>query len=187
MPIMHEFKDDCNLLASLIFKQNTGVRERLELSDDYKDKSDNEKKNAVVSYVLQILENDALYHAYKYLKKEKLITFNGGELCSLEYDGLCFKPKRDITKLDIILMNQYVCDKTGFPVVYALKGYFNGLEGDKSDFHECVYGDLLNKKQEEKEALLEKYDGLDIDMDDPDELKYYDMKAEWEKSFCKVE
>lgn len=187
MPIMQEFKDDCNLLASLIFKQNTGVRDRLELSDDYKDKSDNEKRNAVVSYVLQILENDALYHAYKYLKKEKLITFNGGELCSLEYDGLCFKPKRDITKLDIILMNQYVCEKTGFPIVYALKGYFNGLEGDKSDLQGCVYEDLINKKQEEKEALLEKYDGLDVDMDDPDELKYYDMKAEWEKSFCKVE
>ena len=187
MPIMQDFKNDCNLLASLIFKQNTGVRERLELADDYNEKTDYEKKNSVVSYVLQILENDALYHAYKYLKKEKLITFNGGELCSLEYDGLCFKPKRDITKLDIMLMNSYVCDKTGFPIVYALKGYFNGLEGDKSDLHECVYEELINKTQEEKKALLDKYDGLDVDMDDPDELKYYDMKAEWEKTFCKVE
>ena len=187
MPIMQDFKNDCNLLASLIFKQNTGVRERLELADDYNEKTDYEKKNSVVSYVLQILENDALYHAYKYLKKEKLITFNGGELCSLEYDGLCFKPKRDITKLDIMLMNSYVCDKTGFPIVYALKGYFNGLEGDKSDLHECVYEELINKTQEEKKLLLEKYDGLDVDMDDPDELKYYDMKAEWEKTFCKVE
>ena len=187
MPIMQDFKNDCNLLASLIFKQNTGVRERLELADDYKDKTDSDKRNSVVSYVLQILENDALYHAYKYLKKEKLITFNGGELCSLEYDGLCFKPKRDITKLDIMLMNSYVCDKTGFPIVYALKGYFNGLEGDKSDLHECVYEELINKTQEEKKALLDKYDGLDVDMDDPDELKYYDMKAEWEKTFCKVE
>ena len=60
--------------------------------DKYKQKTEYEKMNCVISYFLQIIENDALYHCYKFLVKEGLIT---NKRCCLEKDGLCFPPQKE--------------------------------------------------------------------------------------------
>ena len=65
--------------------------------DKYKQKTEYEKMNCVISYFLQIIENDALYHCYKFLVKEGLIT---NKICCLEKDGFDFHHKKSMTKMN---------------------------------------------------------------------------------------
>ena len=105
MPFMKAFKAECNLLKELIWQNNLLMKEVLSKDEEYVSKPEYRKKNCLVSYFMQVIENDALFHAYKYLKKENLID---ALIVSLEYDGLCFPPKRPITDDDMKALNEYV-------------------------------------------------------------------------------
>jgi hypothetical protein len=122
LPIMKSFQDDCKDLSQKIYVNNDQIREHLSKEHaEYDAKTEYEKQNCVMSYAMQIIENDALHKAYLYLKKNKLLQNN--KEFSLEYDGLCFVPNREIVKTDIDELNKYVSKLTGFDIKYVVKPY----------------------------------------------------------------
>jgi len=96
--------------------------------------------NCVISYFLQIIENDALYHCYKFLVKEGLIT---NKRCCLEKDGLCFPPQKEYDEDELMNnLNQYILEKSTFNIKYKIKGYeeenidYPLLENVKEEYEE---------------------------------------------------
>ena len=178
MPFMKAFKEECDLLKELIWKSNPLMKEVLSKDEEYVKKKEYKKKNCLVSYFMQVIENDALFHAYKYLKKNGIID---PLIVSLEYDGLCFPPKRPITDDDMKGLNEYVREKTCFPILYKLKPY-------KA---ENIYDDLIalrddmddeEEEEEEEEEVVEDEDNYEDEYD----KKYRIVKEEWEKTCTKI-
>ena len=98
--------------------------------------------NCVISYFLQIIENDALYHCYKFFVKEGLIS---NKICCLERDGLCFPPQKEYNEDELMMnLNKYILDKTTFNIKYKIKGYeeenidYPLLENIKEEYEEEV-------------------------------------------------
>lgn len=119
------FKQECDLIKKLIWDNNPEIKKALEnyekKGEKYKLKSEHKKMNCVVSYFLQIIENDALYHCYKYLVKEGLIK---NKVCCLEKDGLCFPPQKEYNEDELMSnLNKYILDKTTFRITYKIKKY----------------------------------------------------------------
>ena len=151
MPFMKDYINDCNDLTDKLWANNDDLRKQLEYhNSEYPTKNLNEQRRCVVSYALQIIENDALHKAYLYLKKNKFINPKD---VSLEYDGLCFPPKKTITDDDIRDLNAYVKKHTGFDIKYAIKNYRP----------ENIYDDMIdmvrqNKLDAEAELADQSYD-----------------------------
>jgi len=123
-PFEVQFKKECDMLKETVYNSNPALVELLkgenknkkyfkekEINtgddDDEKDKSKPEEttsiplhkmKNKVISYFLQILENECLYHLYEYLIKESILL---PKHCSLEKDGICFPPNKQFDKDDL--------------------------------------------------------------------------------------
>jgi hypothetical protein len=137
-----QFIKECNLIKKLIWDNNPDIKKALEQDDkkgtEYLQKNEYKKMNTVISYFLQIIENDALYHAYKFLVKEGLIKY---KKCCLEKDGLCFPPQKDYNEDELTeKLNTYIMDKMNFKITYKIKKYddenidFSLLENDEGDF-----------------------------------------------------
>ena len=173
MPFMKAFKQDCQKLIINVWERNKDIQDVLAKQEGYDKLQLHEKQNRCISYFMQIIENDALYHAYKYLKKNGFITRND---VSLESDGLCFPPKKTINGSDIELLNKYVVSKTGFPIKYVIKKYED----------ENIYHDLIEKRG--KLIISEEDDLIDEEGDMcADEMKYQLMKEEFDKQFVKID
>ena len=170
MPFMTAFKDDCDSLKSLVWNSNPTIRGRLATQDDYGELEPYEQHNRCISYFMQIIENDALFHAYKFLKRDGFIN---GNMVSLESDGLCFPPAKPVSGGDIELLNAYVVKKTGFPIRYVIKPY-----GDEN-----IYHDIIEQRNALGDSVLSEDDEEEMDAD---EIKYNEMKTEWEKTFVKI-
>ena len=60
----NKFKNECDLIKKIIWDNNPDIKKALETyekkGDKYKQKTEYEKMNCVISYFLQIIENDAL-------------------------------------------------------------------------------------------------------------------------------
>lgn len=165
LPIMQGFKDDCKDLADKIYVNNDEVRARLnEGHDEYATKTEHEKKSCVVSFVMQIIENDALHKAYLFLKKNKLM--NDFKCVSLEYDGLCFIPKRQLQQNDIDELNAYVRKNTGFDIKYIIKPYK----------HCNIYHDVIDIVKQKK---------ID-DAADLTDKSYESVKERFEQTYAKI-
>jgi len=174
MPFMKNFKQDCKRLILSVWQSNPSIKERLSIQDGYDDLKEHEKQNRCISYFMQVIENDALYHAFKYLKKNGFITRKD---VSLESDGLCFPPRKAINDTDIEDLNKYVVKRTGgFPIKYVIKKYED----------ENIYHDLIKKR--EKLIMDDDENPLDEEGDmDADDENYKLMKDEWDKVFRKVD
>ena len=112
--------------------------------------------NCVISYFLQIIENDALYHCYKFLVKEGLIT---NKRCCLEKDGLCFPPQKEYDEDELMdNLNKYISDKTTFNIKYKIKGYeeenidYTLLENVKEELSKKDY-ETVKKRMEEQHNM----------------------------------
>jgi len=136
MPFMELFKTECNKLRDLIWDNNPNVIKHLQESHEtFNTKELHEKKNCLTSYFMQIFENDVLYKAYLFLKDNNL--FEDDNYCSLEYDGLCFRPSRKLNDTDIKNLNDYVKANTGFNIKFVMKPY-----------KACnIYTDLIEKRR----------------------------------------
>lgn len=153
LPFMKSFQDDCINLSEKIYANNDGIRDHLNKTHaEYSNKTEYEKRNCVVSYAMQIIENDALHKCYLYLKKNKL--FKNNKNVSLEFDGLCFKPSRKLTSIDIEELNKYVCKHTGFDIKYVIKDYKDC--NIYNDVIEIVKQQKLDTERQNAEDLLDK-------------------------------
>jgi hypothetical protein len=126
-------------------------------------------KNKVVSYYLQILENECLYHMYEYLVKESILL---PKYCSLEKDGICFKPNKEIDIDTAEKINDYTFKKTDFRIKWKFKPY----EDENVDTH------LIGIRET---YCPEKTENTSLAFNDEDE-KYEAMKREFEATHFKV-
>jgi phage/plasmid-associated DNA primase len=136
MPFMEAYKNECIKLCELIWLNNGDMINHLqETHPTFNTKQLHEKKNCLTSYFMQIFENDALYKAYTFLKQTNL--FENSNYVSLEYDGLCFRPSRELRNTDISQLNEYVKEHTGFAIKFVLKPY-----------KDCnIYHDLIEERK----------------------------------------
>ena len=177
---MKSFKKDCDLLKEKIWENNPHIKAILMRDEKYREKEYWEKENSVVSYFMQIIENDALFHAYKYLKKENILKDN---IVSLEMDGLCFPPTRSLTDYDVDELNKYVRNRMGgFPITYKIKKYLP----------ENIYDDMIEKREDivdvdEDEGEMEKEQSAEEIQTEKDEIMYQEKKMEWEDKCCRIE
>ena len=155
-----KFKNECDLIKKFIWDNNHDIKKALEndskKSEEYKQKNEHKKMNCVLSYFLQIIENDALYHCYKFLAKEGLIT---NKRCCLEKDGLCFPPQKEYDEDELMNnLNKYILDKTTFKITYKIKGYeeenidYLLLENVKEELSKKDY-ETVKKRMEEQHHL----------------------------------
>jgi phage/plasmid-associated DNA primase len=115
---INNYKRDCKDAKELIYLHNPDIVQSVK--GDLEEKSD-ELKRRVCSYFYGIIENEILYDLYQFLLKKKLIV-NGG--VSLEYDGLCFKPKMDVDYQNEIDEFSYkYFDENNFRVNLKVKSY----------------------------------------------------------------
>ena len=139
-PFETAFKKECDAIKEIIFKTNPTLVELLKTPDANKkyfngkdihttgdDTQDDavelplyKLKNRVVSYYLQILENECLYHLYEFLVKDGYMIPKN---CSLEKDGICFKPAKEIDFGLADSMNDYTFKKTSFHIKWKIKPY----------------------------------------------------------------
>ena len=146
-----DYKKECDEIKDIIYKNNPKLVEllkkenpkqkyfdekninTLDMCDNMVDDKDKEKvpenvgipvyemKNKTISYFLQILENECLYHLYEYLVKEGVMM---PKCCSLEKDGICFKPLKDIDFDEFAEdLNIYTLNKTNFRIKWKFKPY----------------------------------------------------------------
>ena len=176
LPFMNDFKTDCNILCKLIISHNQPLIEKLNQSESFKDKPDWKKTNSIISYYLQIFENDALYHAFKFLSKNNLfnLSFSKYPMLSLEYDGLCFQPSKEITQDIIDKLNQYVFDKCKLNITYKIKPYL-----PENIYHDEIetYKQFLITEQAAKDAAknpVAKYKSFE------------ELAEEFNKKNCKI-
>jgi len=164
MPFMQQYMNECHDLTDKLWANNDGLRSHLETyHPEYNTKKEHEKKRCVVSYCLQIVENDALHKAFIYLKKNKYINPTH---VSLEYDGLCFVPKSTINDDVIHELNTYVAKQTGFDIKYAVKPYRP----------ENIYDDMIDiVKQMKLDRQAEKAS-----------QSYESIKERFEKTYAKL-
>jgi hypothetical protein len=128
-------------------------------------------KNRVISYALQILENECLYQAYEFLVKKNILM---PKMCSLEKDGVCFKPITEFDADEITdELNDYTKSKTNLRIKWKFKPY----ESNNID-------DALITIRSEYDMDLTADKSLDFKMEDD---KYDAMKVEFEVDVFKVE
>ena len=195
-PFEVQFKKECDMLKETVYNSNPALVELLkgenknkkyfkekEINtgddDDEKDKSKPEEttsiplhkmKNKVISYFLQILENECLYHLYEYLIKESILL---PKHCSLEKDGICFPPNKQFDKDDLADgANKYTYKKTGFHIKWKIKPY----EAENIDTQLI---DIRNT------YCPDKTENSSLSFNDDDE-KYEAMKKEFELTHFKV-
>jgi len=126
-------------------------------------------KNKTISYFLQILENECLYSMYEYLVKESIML---PKHCSLEKDGICFKPNKEIDIDTADKINDYTYSKTDFRIKWKFKPY----EADNIDIHLI---DIRNT------YCPDKNENTSLSFNEDDE-KYEAMKIEFEATHFKV-
>jgi hypothetical protein len=134
------FKNECKELQDLIIKNNKQLCDKLH----NKDKTPYENNNSVCSYWFQIIENHALYIAYSFLVKQKIIN---PKYCSLEYDGLCIPANDfDLIKNTILYnLNSHIHKKCGIPIQYKWKEY--------DDFY--VHKDVINLREKMEDIIFQ--------------------------------
>ena len=120
-PYEKRFKKDCDSFAKIIFENNPAIKERLLSLKKYENCGEYKLKSSMVSFALQIVENHALYVAYMFGVESGIIE---PLRCSLEKDGLCFKPAcmMDVTTFCNEL-NQKIYDEMGMAIKYTHKEY----------------------------------------------------------------
>lgn len=201
-PFELAFKKECDKIKELIYKNNPDLVELIskedktkiknksknpdanewwgnedivdcdEKNDDPEKVSDWKIKNRCVSYFLQILENECLYHIYEYLTKNGVIF---PKKCCLEKDGLCFKPLVDFDDETLCSdLNQYTYKMTGFNINWKIKPYDDdNVDSGIIEVREC--NDLGLGKEDEY-----------VSLEDPDDTKYEEMKTDFEINHFKV-
>jgi hypothetical protein len=121
-PFEKAFKADAVLICSVINAKNPEIRKRLLGSDEYKKKTEYQIDNSVASYWFGIIENHSLHIAYTHLVKNNLIK---NRSCSLEKDGLCFKPANDNFDKKVLCgeINRLMTNEMGMNITYEFKPY----------------------------------------------------------------
>ena len=197
-PFEVQFKKECDMIKEVVYKNNPALIELLKgenknkkyfkekgidtNDDDATGKVDKTKpeettsiplhkmKNKVISYFLQILENECLYHLYEYLVKESILLPKN---CCLEKDGICFPPNKKFDNDDLAdSVNEYTYKKTGFRIKWKIKPY----EAENIDTQ------LIDIR---KTYCPEKNENTSLAFNDDDE-KYETMKKEFEITHFKV-
>ena len=192
-----QFKQECNKIKEIIYKNNPELIELLknedknkkyfdeknicitEIEDDLYEKINPENendpmplhkiKNKVISYFLQILENECLYNLYEYLVKENILL---PKFCSLEKDGICFKPNKKIDNDLSESLNEYTYKKTGFRIKWKLKPYEDtNIDSKRIEIR--------------NEYFASSTEDTSLNFNDDDE-KYESMKKEFEIDHFKV-
>ena len=197
-PFEVQFKKECDMIKEVVYKNNPALIELLkgenknkkyfkEKGIDTNDEDDAGKvdkkqteetfilplhkmKNKVISYFLQILENECLYHLYEYLIKESIIL---PKHCSLEKDGICFPPNKKFDNDDLAdSVNEYTYKKTGFRIKWKIKPY----EAENIDTQ------LIDIR---KTYCPDKAENTSLSFNDEDE-KYEAIKKEFEATHFKI-
>jgi len=153
-----KFKSETKMITDIIYNKNVELMNKVCKDDELKE---HQKKNKVMSYFCQIIENELTYQAYMFLKKRKHInnTFVWG------YDGITFP----YTEFDVEELNNFVKDKTGFSSVrFEIKEF--------DDVYDDILTDFLKKLQETKEEeqrLVEEIENEFKNMCDEFEKKHF--------------
>ena len=155
-----KFKNDTKMITDIIYNMNVELMNKVCKDEELKE---HQKKNKVMSYFCQIIENELTYQAYMFLKKRKHInnTFVWG------YDGITFP----YAEFDVVELNNFVKEKTGFHSVrFEIKEF--------DDVYDDILTGFLKRQQElkeEQEKLIEEV-----------ENEFTNMVIEFEKTHFKV-
>ena len=119
-PFEISFKAECDKIKNLVWNNNPKLIEIISKKDlsnqeeqgDAEDEDEDENqtpeyklKNRCISYFLQILENECLYHLYEFLTKKGYMY---PKHCCLEKDGICLKPLIEFDNYNLCLdANEY--------------------------------------------------------------------------------
>jgi len=140
-PFYTEFKADRDRLVKIILEKNPNIVERARIHKLKKDETSIEKINkCAISMFCQILENQIVFTAYKFLKKRNIMKTRVG---GLEMDGLNIPPfDNENTDLTVLIndLNAHILKTDKFNVKFKFKGYLK----DK----DCrVHLDLIEKRK----------------------------------------
>lgn len=136
------FSNESKKLIDIIFKNNEQLHNYLmHYHNTYKEVSIDKQKSILINYYIHVIENEALYLLFQYLKEHdmlKKIYMNNQFYwaCSLEYDGLYFVPNKILNNNIITEINSYVTNMMGIKINYKL----DLLEDDNN-----IYLDLLDE------------------------------------------
>lgn len=171
---LKEFYEDCNVARKLIIDNNNELYQKhLEVTnnDEYK------AKNRTIYNWCCIIENEALHIAYKWLLKNEYIKERH---VALEYDGLCFKPLKEITDETCYDINQEIYNKLGLKLIFMHKGYDKVL-------------DNIIEEMKQTPIASQIVDGVEVIEATPIELKtmedcetYEEYKIVFERNHFKV-
>lgn len=162
------FKNECKELHELIISNNKQLCHKIHDNN----KTQYENNSSVCSYWFQIIENHALYIAYNFLVKQKIIN---PKHCCLEYDGLCI-PANDFELTKQILLNNlnsHIHKKCGIHIQYKWKEY--------DDFY--VDKDIINLREKMEDVILT--DEEIIDKNDSNYV-FKQLYPEFEKTHAKI-
>jgi hypothetical protein len=155
-----KFKKETKMITDIIYNNNVELMNKVCKDEDLKEY---EKKNKVMSYFCQTIENELTYQALMFLKKRKHVnnTFVWG------LDGITFP----YAEFDVEELNNYVKDKTGFHNVrFEIKEF------------EDVYEDILNVFLKRQQELKEEQEKLIEEI----ENEFTKMTIDFEKNHFKV-
>ena len=183
-PFEIKFKAECDKLKERIVEANPKLVELISKEDKTKFEDDVVEKpekfetdmplwkleNRTISYFLQVLENDCLYHIYEYLTKHGFMRPQTG---CLEKDGICFKPINDMPDDIETQLNIYTKKQTGFEIKWKIKPYevVDELAIELREINDLGMGIVNND------------DGLVCEED----IEYERKKEEFEKTHFKIE
>ena len=128
-----KFKKETKMITDIIYINNSELMNKVCNDTELKE---HQKKNKVMSYFCQIIENELTYQALMFLKKRKHInkTFVWG------FDGITFP----YAEFDVEELNLFVKDKSGFHNVrFEIKEF--------DDVYEPLLTDFLKRELERKE------------------------------------
>lgn len=75
-------------------------------------------KNTTIHYWFSCIENNILFHTYKWLLLKNFIQYN---CCALQYDAIQFPSNEVISDQDLKELNEYVYSKTRFNMKFKVK------------------------------------------------------------------
>ena len=169
---LHDFivnyKKECKELHDLIISNNQELCDKIHDNN----KTQYENNSSVCSYWFQIVENHALYIAYNFLVKEKVIN---PKQCGLEYDGLCIPPNGFQFDKQLILnkLNSHIFKKCGIPIQYKWKQYDENY----------IDKEIINLREKEEDIILT--DKEIINENDSD-FVFNKLYPEFEKTHAKI-
>ena len=156
-PFYQEFKRETDILMTKIYEANEELQDIVCVGEGYEDKERDiyKRKNRVMSYYCQVIENELTYVAYKWMTtKDRMAKKNQVDW---GYDGLTI-PNCNMNDLDVKLndMNEYIVKHTGFTRVKFIHKVFgedeilNDVLQVRMEMNDDVEDETSSEEEEEE-------------------------------------